>query len=68
MCNIDSVAIVEGGNNGWNIDSVVTFGCITGAGCKQITQDMDVLAWVDGNTAGYERLPLTKISNTPCAF
>ena len=70
LCNIDSISIVEGGTNGWHIDSVLSFGCISGTGCTQITQDIDVNRWVDGNSPieGRERLTLTKISNTPCAM
>lgn len=69
VCNIESVTIVEAGGDGWNIDSVVTYGCIDGLGCNPITQDIDAFRWVDGNDLEvYNRFPLTKISGTFCTL
>ena len=69
MCNIQNITIEEGGNNGWNIDSILTFGCMDGLGCKPITQDFDVFQWVDGNgTEESRRFTLTKISRASCSF
>jgi hypothetical protein len=69
VCNIQNITLVEGGSNGWNIDSVTTYGCTDDVGCKQITQDFDVFRWVDGDsTEDRQRFTLTKISNTPCTF
>ena len=69
VCNIESVTLVEAGGDGWNIDSIVTYGCTDGLGCKPITQDIDAFRWVDGDDLEvYYRFPLTKISGTSCTF
>ena len=48
ISNIKKVSIIESGNDGWNIDSIVT---LVGAGgrFKVLTQDLDVYRWIDGN-------------------
>ena len=66
------MTIEEGGNNGWNIDSIVTYGCIDGLGCSPLTQDFDVFRWVDGdarvNPEEIRRFPLTKVTQSSCVF
>ena len=67
VCNIQNVTIAEGGNNAWNIDSIMTYGCIDGLGCSPLTQDIDVFRWVDGNFNEESlRFPLTKVSQSLC--
>ena len=69
VCNIQNVTILPGGTNGWNIDSILTFGCTIGLGCKPLTQDIDVFRWVDGNgSQDRRRFPLTKVSGASCLF
>lgn len=59
--------LAEGGNDGWLVDSVVTFGCINDLGCKILTQDLDVHQWLDGNGFGdVDDLPLTIVTQSSC--
>jgi hypothetical protein len=59
--------LAEGGNDGWLVDSVVTFGCINDVGCSLLTMDMDVLRWIDGNGAPDRReFPLTLATQSSC--
>ena len=61
------MTIREGGTNGWLVDSVMTFGCISDLGCSPLTQDIDVNRWVDGNGSGdVQRIPLTLVTQSSC--
>ena len=44
---IKRVSIIESGNDGWNIDSIVTLVGSRGR-FKVLTQDLDVYRWIDG--------------------
>ena len=46
---ISGVSIVENGNDGWNIDSIVTLVKDDHGGVEVLTQDLDVFRWIDGN-------------------
>jgi hypothetical protein len=46
---ISGVSIVENGNDGWNIDSIVTLVKDNGGGVEALTQDLDVFRWIDGD-------------------
>ena len=46
---ISGVSIVENGNDGWNIDSIVTMVKDNRGGVEALTQDLDVFRWIDGN-------------------
>ena len=49
--NIKSVAVKQGGDDGWNIKSIVTI-VRTDSGVFQLfTVDLDVNRWIDGNGA-----------------
>ena len=48
ISNIKKVSIIESGNDGWNIDSIVTLVGADGR-FKVLTQDLDVYRWIDGN-------------------
>jgi hypothetical protein len=67
LCGVESMRLAEGGNDGWLVDSVVTFGCINDVGCSLLTMDMDVLRWIDGNGAPDRReFPLTLATQSSC--
>ena len=59
--------LAEGGNDGWLVDSVTSFGCIADVGCSLLTLDLDVHQWIDGNGAGdVDDLPLTLATKSSC--
>ena len=67
LCNIQNVTITESGDNGWNIDSIMTYGCTDEFGCQPLTQDIDVNRWVDGDgREEYLRFSLSKVSQNLC--
>ena len=49
ISKISGVSIVENGNDGWNIDSIVTMVKDNRGGVEALTQDLDVFRWIDGN-------------------
>ena len=49
--NIDRIVVRAGGNDGWNIDSIVTYVGAPGKGFRDATIDFNVFRWVDGNGA-----------------
>ena len=61
--DIQKVSIVESGNDGWNIDSIVTLVQIRGeSDFRMLTQDLDVNRWIDGNRhPSHRRFDLHKI-------
>ena len=67
LCSVEAVRLAPGGNDGWLVDSAVTYGCITDLGCSLLTLDLDVHSWIDGNRFGnvYD-LPLTIATQTSC--
>ena len=57
---INGVSIVENGNDGWNIDSIVTMVKDDDGGVEALTQDLDVFCWIDGDDLPqYRRFDLT---------
>ena len=46
--DIDNLALVEGGHDGWNIESVVTF-LKRESYYRLLSQDFNVYRWLDGN-------------------
>lgn len=60
ITEIRRVSILEGGNDGWNIDSIVTLVKDSSGGIQVLTQDLDVNRWIDGNSHhSYRRFELT---------
>ena len=54
------MSIVENGNDGWNIDSIVTMVKDDDDGVEALTQDLDVFRWIDGDDLPqYRRFDLT---------
>ena len=52
--DIRSIAIHNGGNDGWNIESVMTV--LRGSNYYAIVSaDMDIYRWIDGDGSNYER-------------
>ena len=48
ISKIQKVSIIENGNDGWNIDSIVTL--VGSSGRFQVlTENIDVNRWIDGN-------------------
>ena len=47
---IDRVSIVENGNDGWNIGTIVTL-VSDSSNYQVLTQDFDVNRWIDGDDA-----------------
>ena len=59
--DIQTVSIIESGNDGWNIDSIVTMVKDSAGGVQVLTQDLDVFRWVDGDAHHtHRRFTLTK--------
>ena len=57
--NIETIAIEESGNDGWNIESMVTF-VRSGSSYELATMDFHVNKWIDGNgLSSHHRLDLT---------
>ena len=57
--DLQRVSIVENGNDGWNIESIVTL-VSDSSNIQLLTQDFDVNYWIDGNGAtSHEQLDLT---------
>ena len=60
--NLDHVAIESGSNDGWNIDSIVTYVGATGRGFRELTHDFNIFRWIDGNgAASHRRYRLTNV-------
>ena len=58
--DLKRVSIVEDGNDGWNIESIVTLVSDSSSNIQLLTQDFDVNCWIDGNSAkSHEQLDLT---------
>ena len=56
---IQRVSIVENGNDGWNIESIVTL-VSDSSNIQVLTQDFDVNCWIDGDgAASHKQLDLT---------
>ena len=53
--DISGASIVAKGNDGWNIESIVTLVKGTDGGVKLLTQDLDVFRWIDGDGPQKER-------------
>ena len=60
--NVESVVVKPGGNDGWNIQSIVTMVSTSGSEKQLLTSDMGVNRWIDGNGPSAEKqLQLTKL-------
>ena len=53
--DINSISILEGSNDGWNIDSIVTFAVVDQNSWELISADFDVFQWIDGDSEANER-------------
>jgi len=47
--DIDEIAIVESSDDGWNIDSIVTFLVVNRHYWELSSVDLDVYRWIDGD-------------------
>ena len=47
-CDIQSIAIIESNNDGWNIETIFTF-IKSGDDSELATKDFDVNRWIDGD-------------------
>ena len=57
---ISGASIIKNGDDGWNIDSVVTLVKDDRGGVEVLTQDLDKFRWVDGDgLPKYRRFDLT---------
>ena len=60
--DMDAIALVEGGNDGWLIDSIVTFLHAEDGTFTLLSSDIDVYQWIDGNGgSSLERFNLTMV-------
>ena len=60
--NVESVVVKPGGNDGWNIQSIVTMVSTSGSEKQLLTSDMGVNRWIDGNGPSAEKqFQLTKL-------
>jgi hypothetical protein len=54
------VSIVENGNDGWNIETIVTLVSDSSNRLQVLTRDFNVFRWIDGNgAASHRRFDLT---------
>ena len=59
---VDYIAIEESSNDGWNIDSIVSFFIFDSYNSKLATVNLDAYHWVDGDGAdSHRRFELTKM-------
>ena len=58
--DIRKVAVEDGGNDGWNIQSIVTMGLTQGNEYLLLSVNMDVNHWIDGdgNSVSQQQFPL----------
>ena len=49
FADITRVSIIESSDDGWNIDSIVTFVKDSEGGVEVLTQNLDVFRWIDGD-------------------
>ena len=49
--NLERITIKAGGNDGWNIDSIVIYVGAPGHGFRDATIDFNVFRWIEGNGA-----------------
>ena len=62
ITDIEDVYIVEGSNDGWNIDSIVTLVKNVHGRGQILSCNLDVFRWIDGNGASsHKRFRLTKV-------
>ena len=60
--DIGEIAIANGGSDGWNIDSIVTFVTAFDRSHWQLASvDLNVNQWIDDEIAGAQYFPLTLI-------
>lgn len=62
--DVRKVAVMQGGNDGWNIKSIVTMVSTTGGKSLYLplTVDMNINRWIDGNGPDSQReLTLSKV-------
>ena len=60
LSEIQRVSIVASGNDGWNIDSIVTLIKDSAGGIQILSQDLDVNRWIDGDSVdSHKRFNLT---------
>lgn len=57
--DIQGIAIVNSGDDGWNIDSIVTYAVYNQYFYEQTSVDLDVFRWVDSDTVSNEVFQLT---------
>ena len=59
LSEVQRVSIVENGNDGWNIGSIVTL-VSDSTNIQVLTEDFDVNCWIDGDSAAsHKQLDLT---------
>ena len=59
--DIRRVSIIEGSNDGWHIDSIVTIVKDLVGGYELLTRDFGANRWIDGNSnSTYRRFELTR--------
>jgi len=59
---VEYIAIEENGNDGWNIDSIVTFFVFDKYYSMLATVDLDVYRWIDGDgNIAHKRFELTRV-------
>ena len=65
--DINHISILEGNNDGWNIDSIVTFVVDDQNNYELISADFDIFQWIDGDSTADER-ELTLYDEGQCIF
>ena len=53
--DINSISILQGNNDGWNIDSIVTFAVVNQNSWELTSADFDVFQWIDGDSTPHDR-------------
>ena len=53
--DIQGIAILAGGNDGWHIDSIVTYVAVNEHNWELSSVDLDVNRWVDGDSSSKDK-------------
>ena len=51
ITDIQEILFLQDNNDGWNIESIVTFVIVNQSECEMTSADFDVFEWIDGDSA-----------------
>ena len=62
--DIQRISILEGNNDGWNIESIVTFAVVNRYYWELISSDLNVFQWIDSDLEAYKEFTLSLRTST----